>query len=77
VELPFGALCPSCRAQIERRAGRLAHLVAGVTTAALAVYAMIRMPDDPRVRLMVALAVAVWYVLVRLTVQRAARELLP
>jgi len=27
--------------------------------------------------MMTALAVAVWYVLVRLTVQRAARELLP
>ncbi len=77
VELPFGALCPSCRSQIQRRAGRLAHLVAGVTTAALAIYAMIRMPADPKARLMTGLAVAVWYVLVRLTVQRAARELLP
>ena len=77
VELPLGALCPSCRAQIERRAGRLAHVVSGLTTAALAIYAMVRMPDDPRARVMVALAVAVWYVLVRLTVQRAARELLP
>jgi hypothetical protein len=43
----------------------------------LAIYAVIRLPDDPRARLMTALAVALWYVLVRLTVQRAARELLP
>jgi hypothetical protein len=70
-------LCPSCRQQIDRKASRLGHIVSGLTTAALAVYAMIRLPDDPRARLMVALAVAVWYVLVRLTVQRAARELLP
>ena len=77
VELPFGTLCRTCRSQIERRANRLAHLSAGVTTVMLAIYAVIRLPDDPRARLMTALAVALWHVLVRLTVQRAARELLP
>jgi hypothetical protein len=76
-ELPFGTLCRNCRAEIERRAGRLAHLAAGATTAILAGYALLRLPDDPRARLMTGLAVALWYVLVRLTVQRAARELLP
>ena len=77
VQLPFGTLCRTCRDQIERRARRLGHLAALVTTAVLAAYALIRMPADPRARMMTALAVAVWYVLVRLTVQRAARELLP
>lgn len=77
VELPFGTLCRACRDQIERRARRLGHLAAVVTTAALAIYAVVRIPADPRARVMTALAVAVWYVLVRLVVQRAARELLP
>jgi hypothetical protein len=70
-------LCRTCRGHIERRANRLAHVSAGVTTALLAIYAVVRLPDDPRARMMTALAVAVWYVLVRLTVQRAARELMP
>jgi hypothetical protein len=77
VELPFGILCPACRAGIERRASRLAAWAAGLSTLALAVYALMRMPDDPRARLMTGLAVAVWYVLVRQVVARAARELLP
>ncbi len=77
VELPFGTLCLACRQEIERRAARLAHLAAGVTTIALAIYALLRMPADPRARLMSGLAVAVWYVLVRQVVRRAARELLP
>ena len=62
---------------MEGGARRLAPLAALVPTAPLAAYALIRMPADPRARMMTALAVAVWYVLVRLTVQRAARELLP
>lgn len=77
VELPFGVLCHACRDDIERRAARWAHVAAGVTTAALAVYALVRLPPDPRARMMTALAVVLWYVLVRLAVQRAARELLP
>jgi hypothetical protein len=77
VELPFGAVCQSCRDEIERRARRLAHLVALVTTAALAVYVLLRLPADRQGRLMSALAVVLWYVLVKLVVQRSARELLP
>jgi len=77
VELPFGALCGACRKEIERKAARLAHWAAGLSTAALAVYAMVRLPPDPGARLMTGLAVGVWYVLVKLTVQRAARELWP
>ncbi len=77
VELPFGTLCRTCRQEIERRASRMANLAAGVTTLALAIYALLRVPEDPRARLMTGLAVALWYLLVRLAVQRAARELLP
>jgi hypothetical protein len=77
VEQPFGTLCAACRAGIERRASRMAAWAAGLSTLALAIYALARMPDDPRARLMSGLAVAVWYVLVRQVVARAARELLP
>ena len=77
VQLPFGTLCRPCRDQIERRARRLGHLAALVTTAALAAYALIRMPADPRARMMTALAVAAWDGLGRLTGQRAGREVLP
>jgi hypothetical protein len=77
VELPFGAVCPSCRTEIERRARRLAHIVALATTAALAAYVLLRLPADPQGRLMSALAVGLWYLLVKLVVQRSARELLP
>ena len=71
------APCATCRANIERRAARLGAWSAGLTTLALAVYALARMPHDPGARLMSGLAVAVWYVLVRQVVARAARELLP
>lgn len=77
VELPFGTLCRACRDEIERKAGRLASLAAGVSTIALAIYALLRVPADPRARLMSALAVVLWYVLVRQMVQRAGREFLP
>jgi hypothetical protein len=77
VELPFGTLCQACRANIERRASRMAAWAAGLSTLALAIYALVRMPDAYQARLMSGLAVAVWYVLVRQVVQRAARELLP
>ena len=77
VELPFGMICPRCRQEIERRARRLAPLVALATTAALALYVMLRLPADRQGRLMSALAVVLWYILVKLVVQRSARELLP
>jgi hypothetical protein len=77
VELPFGAMCPACRGEIERRARRLGNIVAFVTAAVLALYVMLRLPPDRQGRLLSALAVAVWYVLVKLVVQRSARELLP
>jgi hypothetical protein len=77
VELPFGTVCGPCRQEVERRARRLGHLVALITTVALAVYVVLRLPPDPRARMMSGLAVAVWYVLVKLVVERSAKELLP
>ena len=77
VQLPMGALCRDCRAEIEARAARLARWVSGGSTALLVLYVLARLPSDSRGRLVVAVGVAVWYLLSNLVVRRAARELLP
>lgn len=77
VELPLGTICPNCRREIEQRAARLARWASALSTAALAVYFLLRLPPDPRGRLVVAMGVGIWYVLSNLVVRRAARELLP
>jgi hypothetical protein len=43
----------------------------------VAVYVLVRLPEDPRARVVSALAVGIWYVLSGMIVTRAARELLP
>jgi len=40
-------------------------------------YVLFQLPPAPRGRMVIAMAVAVWYLLVNLVVRRAARELLP
>lgn len=77
VELPLGALCRDCRSEIEARAARVARWVGGVSTVLLVLYVLPRLPADSRGRLVVAVGVAVWYLLSNLVVRRAARELLP
>lgn len=77
VALPLGALCRDCRQEIERRARRLGRLAAASTTVLLAIYVLVRLPPDPRGRLVSAMAVAAWYLLSNMVVRRAARELLP
>jgi len=76
VELPFGKLCRACRDEIDRKAARLATLVAVASTAALAVYVTLRMPDDPIARRVGIMAVVVWFILSNVVVRRAARELM-
>jgi hypothetical protein len=46
-----------------------------VTTIAMALYVILRMPPDPNARLVGAVAVVVWYVLTNLVVRRMLREL--
>jgi hypothetical protein len=75
VELPLGELCQVCRQAIDRRAGRIARLVAMVSTAALGVYVMLRVPPDPVARTVSGGAVAAWYLLTYLIVRRVVREL--
>lgn len=76
VELPLGELCGVCRQQIERRAGRIGRLVALVTTVAVGIYVMVRMPPEPTPRMVGAISVAIWYLLTYLVVKRVLREYL-
>jgi len=75
VELPLGDLCPVCRADIDRRARKLANRVALGTTALLAVYVLWRVPEHPVARLVSGMSVGIWFVLTNLVVRRAVREL--
>ncbi len=77
VELPLGALCARCRREIDRRAARLARLIAAATTLGVAVYVLLRVPPDRTARLVGAMGIAVWYVLTNLVMRRVLREFLP
>jgi hypothetical protein len=59
---------------IERRAARVARIVALSTTLVLAAYVWFRMPEAPTPRLVGGASIAVWYVLTNLVVRRAMRE---
>ena len=78
VELPLGALCDECRAEIRARAARLARWSARVTTVLVALYVWLRMPAEaaPAQQLVGIMGVAIWYMLTYRVVQRAARELI-
>lgn len=76
VEVPFGQVCQSCRLAVTRRAKRIARWTALVTTAAVGIYAHLRMPDDPTSRTIGAVAVLLWYAFSYTAVVRAARLLL-
>jgi hypothetical protein len=75
VELPLGALCDVCRAEIQRRAARLGNLIALCTTLLLAGYIYWRMPRDPAARLVGGMAIGIWFLVSNMVVRRAVREL--
>lgn len=74
VELPIGEICSTCRQSIERRASRIARLVALVSTAVVGIYLALRVPPDPTARLVSGVSVAIWYLLTNLIVKRVLRE---
>ncbi len=76
VELPLGELCRECRQDIARRAGHIARVVAAVTTLGAALYVVLRMPRDPTSRMVGAMSVIAWYILVNLVVRRVLTQLL-
>ena len=59
---------------LERRASRIARLVAIGTTAVLALYVAWTLPVERTARLVGAASVLLWYVFTFLIVKRVARE---
>jgi hypothetical protein len=74
--LPWGELCPDCRAERERRASRLAGRISLAATVLMAAYVALRVPTDPTARLYSAIAVLATYIITRRIVTRVAMEYL-
>ncbi len=74
--LPWGELCPECRAERSARASRLANRISLAATALTAAYVVLRMPNDPTARFYGAVAVVATYIIVRRIVGRIAMEAL-
>ena len=72
--LPWGELCPACRAQRQRRAARLANRISLAATVLMGLYVAFRRPPDPRARLYGAIAVRATYIIVRRIAARVALE---
>lgn len=74
VDLPFGALCADCAAQVRVRARRIARRVALVAVGFFAAWALWHLPRDPTVRMVAGGgALAIWLIMYTITF-RAARE---
>jgi hypothetical protein len=72
--IAIGGLCASCTRLLQRRAARIARLVAIGTTLPLAVYVAWSLPVDRTARLVGAGSVVLWYVLTFLIAKRVAWE---
>ena len=72
--IAIGGLCASCARAVERRAARIARLVAIATTLPLAAYVAWTLPADRTVRLVSAGSALLWYVLTFLIAKRVALE---
>ena len=72
--IAIGGLCPSCARQADRRAARIARLVAIGTTLPLAVYVAWALPAERTARLVGAASALLWYVLTFLIAKRVALE---
>lgn len=72
--IPIGGLCPSCTRALERRASKIARLVAIGTTAVLAVYFAVTLPVERTARIVGAVTVLLWYVLTFLIAKRVTLE---
>jgi hypothetical protein len=72
--LPWGELCPDCRAQRQKRASRLGHRISLAATALMAVYVALRVPADPSARLYAGIAALATYIIVRRIATRVAME---
>src|SRR5438477_3034056 len=72
--IAIGGLCANCTPLLERRASKIARLVAIGTTAPLAVYVALSLPVERTARLVGAASVLLWYVLTFLIAKRVTLE---
>lgn len=72
--IAIGGLCASCTRLLERRASRVARLVAIGTTVPLAVYVAWALPVERTARVVGAGCVLLWYVLTFLIAKRVTLE---
>jgi hypothetical protein len=72
--IAIGGLCQNCTRLLDRRAGRIARLVAIGTTAPLAGYVAWTLPVERTARLVGAVGVLLWYVLTFLIAKRVTLE---
>ena len=72
--IAIGGLCASCLRELNRRAGKIARLVAIGTTVPLAVYVAVSLPVERTARLVGAASVLLWYVLTFLIAKRVTLE---
>ena len=74
--LPWGELCPECRAKREARASRVGRRISLAATVLMAAYVALRIPADPMARLYAAIAALATYIIVRRIATRVAMEYL-
>jgi len=72
--IPIGGLCANCTRVLERRASKVARLVAIGTTVPLAAYVAVSLPVERTARLVGAASVLLWYVLTFLIAKRVTLE---
>lgn len=72
--IAVGGLCANCTRLLQRRAARIARLVAVGTTLPLAVYVVLTVPVERTARIVVAGGVLLWYVCTFLIAKRVALE---
>jgi len=74
--IAIGGLCASCQRLLNRRAGRIARLVAIGTTVPVAVYVAMALPVERTARIVGAVCMLLWYVLTYQIAKRVALEFL-
>ena len=72
--IAIGGLCANCTRVLQRRATKIARLVAIGTTIPLAVYVALALPVERTARLIGAASVFLWYVLTFLIAKRVTLE---
>ena len=72
--IAIGGLCANCTRLLQRRASKIARLVAMGTTVPLAVYVALALPVERTARLIGAASVLLWYVLTFLIAKRVTLE---